>query len=460
MKTESVPWPPELEGLPLSSIERFHLLDSTPSYPNNNFARFVLAGQLDPEIAQRAWHQVFQRHPLIAARVEQRGRRRVWVRDPAELAQVDWRAPLPPSQQMHRIDPGRERGVQVRAGTVRGRTEVMFHAHHVALDGVGGIQFTTDWLRIYDNLARGRAPGHGLPRLDSGRLRDRNDLRMGSRRYIGQLWKQPVGLYGAAKFVGRRIVPLVDPPDSETDWDWHTQPLILGEWLSPGSTMVLRERAQQIGVSFNSLLLGKLFQFLADWRCRESSGRDRDWLRVILPINLRDISDRRLSACNRTTLVQIDRRPIDSRDEFRYLRSLDREVEVIRRWQLGKLFLLAIRGLSVSEGWLEAAARRRKCRGTAVFTGLGEPLGRCGFVRQDDRIQIGGLPLESFDFVGPVRWGTPLYVNWQKHLTQTRISFHVDPRAIHPERAGAMLRQYVDLLEETAAQGSGGGGPS
>ncbi|MCH2181655.1 MAG: hypothetical protein MK108_06575 [Mariniblastus sp.] len=445
--------------LRLTSMERFHLLDDNPGYYNGTFAKFEFEGELDPQLAQQALDLAIHRHPLVHARVESDGSRLNWVRVPDFQLPVDWQREATDYGPTRRIDIFREPGVHVYVGSDRDSKFMLFHGHHTTCDGIGGVQFTTDWLTIYDNLVHQREPFAGLPRLDPGMLPQRNKLRMFSRRYLKHLWKQPVGLFGAVKFIFRKIRPLYPVPESLPeslpDWQPDAQPAITGTWLDVATTANLRKHALDRQVAFNTLLMSEFFLCLQDWRVEELAQTGDDWIRLIVPMSIRDLSDRRQSAINRATIVQVDRQRKDFQDRDRFLARLDREIAIIRGWQLSKIFLLAIRAMAATPGMLARSSASRKCRGTAVYTNLSEPIGRLGLPRHGDSFAAGNLRIKSFDYAGPIRPGTPIYLAIQKHLERTRVSMHYDPRVIVASQAEKLLSSYIKRLKALATSGDG-----
>ena len=447
MKHSRNPWA-GIFPLPLTSMEQFHLLDDHPEYSNSTFAKFELEGAIDPVLAQQALELAVERHPILNARIQSKGRKRWWVWVPDFRLTADWNRQAEDHGPSRAFDMDQEPGVHVYAGSSPTSTFVLFHGHHSTCDGLGGIQFTTDWLRIYDNLVRQREPLKGLPALDPKLLKNRNHLRLFSKRYLSHLWKQPIGLFGATKFIFRKIKPLYPSPQNGPVWDGMTQPAIIGQWVDGAETGRLRQQALEQNVTFNSLVMKEFFLCLQQWRTGEMGQAGDDWIRLIVPMSIRDISDRRQTATNRATVVQVDRRGRDFEDPVRLLTGLDREVEIIRHWQLGKIFNLAIRAMAMVPGMLARSSKNQKCRGTAVYTNLSEPVGRLGLPKNGDSVEVGHMRLKSFDYVGPIRRGTPIYVAVQKHLERTRLSMHYDPRIIDAEQARTLLSRFRDRLKK------------
>ncbi len=325
-----------------------------------------------------------------------------------------------------------------------GQTEISFFTQHVLCDGAGGTQFIGDWMRFYHNLVHCDEPQKGLKALDPKLLLKRSQLDLLSRQYLGQLWKQPLGIYGAAKFVGRQPIQLGANVQGLSDWNYQTQPLIISRWIAPAVSRKLKLRAQAAGVTVNSIFVAELFRTLHD-QSPISIENHRRWLRVILPMSLRTFADRRMTSTNRATVVQIDRRPADF-GRIDYLQAIDREIGIIRKWHLSKLFLLAMRSMSLVPGRLQRAARSDKCRGTIIFANLSEPFGRLGLPMENNDIRVGNLLLKTIDMAGPIRHRTPANFTFLKHLNRYRLSLHADPRVLTNQQVTELLDAFCDRM--------------
>jgi hypothetical protein len=386
---------------------------------------------------------------LINTIVQQQGKRLVWD------------GHLPPSQTLRWADfsrpPGFERldlrrlpGVQLLFRVSDNETEIWVHAHHATLDGGAGIQIANEWLAAYANLVAGQPIDQGIPRLDNEQLRKRSSLNLLSWNYLQHLYKQPIAMFGASKFLFRKFGLL-------TQSIFHRSapvvlhdafPTIVSRWIEPEVVESLRGQARQHGVMLNTVMIAHLYITISQWRAKHQFGRPDDWLRILMPMSIRGMGDRRLSATNRSAVVQIDRRPADFENTEQLLQGLDREIGIIRVWQLNKIFLIAIRTMSVFPGWLRASAENDKYRGTLVFTNLGTPFSRNKRLRTADGIVAGNLKLIEFDWVGPVRKGIGVNLSVQQHDNRIRLSMHVDPRQVDVSVAEELMDAYVDRLRQ------------
>jgi hypothetical protein len=203
--------------------------------------------------------------------------------------------------------------------------------------------------------------------------------------------------------------------------------------------------------------MAKLFAAIGRFS-KDESAKDKRAFRIILPMNIRKPEDRDLPSCNRTALVQIDRTyAIGVADSDRFCQLIDREIKIIRGWQLEKIFLISIRLLSVSGSWLKSVANSPKSRGAAVFTHLGQPLKKASIhsrrLQEKNGVAAADLlQLESADFAGPVRSGTPANISISRVGQELRLSLHYDANALSAEQAAQLLDFYREELTLKADQ--------
>ncbi|MEM7453833.1 MAG: hypothetical protein AAF456_05685 [Planctomycetota bacterium] len=446
--------------LRINSIEKFHLFDDADSFPNNLFCRFVFDGKADRDHAIEAIRFFEDRHPMARAVVEpfDGSIPRKWIEartDQLPSSTIIWeqgRPAQPPFDfSPEPLDLTRQCGLQIFVRQFENRTEAMVQVHHAVFDGGGGIQVINDWLTAYNNLNNGRPADAGAKKLDPGQLIRRNHLGVFSRAYLRHIYKQPIALFGAIKFLFRSFVRL-----GNRNVDSRSRKLrpaeITGRWLPPESLSKLRSEAERLGVHLNSILLARLFYSVEAFR----SGGDDQWIRVILPMSIREVADRRLSAANRSAVVQIDRRQSNFSDKDAFVQYLNREVGIIRLWQFSKLFLMVIRMMSVFPGWLKRSARNPDSRGSLIFTNLGNPFSRNRNLhtreqRTGDEIvdtEVGNLVLREFDLSGPVKPGTPVNFTVQEHGPRLRITMHYDSREISESDAMRLFDVYETSLND------------
>lgn len=436
--------------LPLTSIEQFHLLDHQPEFPNNLLVALRFEGHFEFELFNQSLKHAARMHPLLGCVVQDRSGRSFWVRGPDVDLLVDatdsenWFQPIDLS-----IHPG------IRCYLTSNETGkddvtrpiVWFQFHHAACDGAGVIQFLTKAFHAYDNLVAKRDIDAGFRVPNHQQLARRGILGLTKWRYLKHLWKLPVGLFGATKFIFRKHRGLVDKPDStDISASCPNPPTMIGHWISRDTLRQLRALASQGKVTLNTLMLTELFRATHDWNMKQSRGSQSEWIRMVVPMNIRSVSDRWLPATNRSTVVQIDRRPAQFENYQGLLAGIDTEINVIRNWHLDKIFLIAIRCMSIFPKWLRAAARNQKCRGAAVWTNMGEPSRRAKFLSKDGLTQTGNLRLVEMDVAGPVRQLTPVNICVMQYHNKMRLTMRIDTRQLSLGDAQQLMDCYVERL--------------
>ena len=172
-------------------------------------------------------------------------------------------------------------------------------------------------------------------------------------------------------------------------------------------------------------------------------------------MSIRTAADRAAVAANRTAIVQIDRQPpATGEDLIPFCQSIDYEINFIRRWQLEKIFLIAIRLASFSNSWLAKTANNPVSRGAAVFTHLGRPFKRAMIHLNRVSKSAENLPFArpiDFDLAGPVRTGTPINIAFARFDHRLKISLHYDSQVISASEADRLLATIVDLFSAEVA---------
>lgn len=444
----------ELLPLRMTSIERFHLLDDSRAWPNWIGSQLSFAGALDEGTAREALRITLQRHVWGHCRADSHRWRWHWTPHPDGTpafhfsTDPEGRNWLP--EQLP--DPRSESAARFCGWTNGVDSRISFLVHHALADGLGGLQFVRDWLLVYDNLFHGRAPASGLPPLEPGRLLRRNQLGLLRWSYLRHLWKQPLALFGASKFLFRRFAILAEAPDrngalpnSSHDGPW---PRLLSLPIDAATLQAVKQAARKWNISLNEWLLGCLFEAVASWRSERTDQPDDPWLRMIVPISLREKSDTGLPAANRTTLVQLDRRTSDFHPRIRLMQGLRFELGVIRQWQLDRIFLVAIRVVGLHNRWLAFTARWQKQRATIMLTNLGKPLLRTGLQRDGDCLLVGPLRLERMELVAPVKNGMPAAFAVHQYRNQLQIDLQYDPVALTRDDASRLLELFAARIRD------------
>lgn len=439
--------------LRVTSIERYHLSDETPQNPNVIGCDLHVRGDVDLDIATAALRKVAERHPMISARLNGQA----WDIDPSNADLLKWEICNASDSD---LEHGDLRIIDLADGLAcrfimrrhDAGAQLSFRLHHAAADGGGGLQSVADWLVTYHRLqtCSDRPKSRAMrPEL----LNQRNNLRLLSRAFISKLWVQPIAILGATKFLFRRVQPLkpLDPIRSQKfPKDFTT----LRASLSADQMTRLKQEAESADATINEMILRALFLALHDFRKAYGYHRTGEWLRLIVPVSIRDFSDRGLSASNRASMVQLDRTDRDFNDPKGLLWGLNYELTNIRKWNLEKTFLLLVRCFSIVPGWIDRIAAKDICRATSVLTNLGSPFDRLKLERVDGKLQSGNLLVEDVDLVVPLRRKTPIGLATLRYAGEQKICLHFDPVEVDHFEAEILLEKVVQHLTIPAVEGA------
>jgi len=472
---------PEIEfgsRVRMTSIEAFHLQSGCEQWPNCITGRFHFNGLIDIRLAKQAWIHCLSRQRFTAWRVEPRGYPH-WkvVRDDGRLKElaeslfheqtVDHWPDCETEQSFpgmnHRglpaIDAVKDKGFAMWCvrSTNDNRTTVLFSADHTIGDGAGALDFARQWMMVYHNLVSGKDINRGLVKFDWQRWKSRSKLGLFKWSFLKFLPCQAIGLFGATKFVLRKFSTIEPADHFEQEFD---SPGMIGQTISPNLLHEVNDRAERLGVSVNSLLMTVLFRSMKKIKASieadaSSDWCERKWIRLLLPISIRRLADRKLPCTNKASIVQIERTIEQVSNADAAAQSIDREVRIIMGFKLDYVFLIAIRMLSVIPAALRFIAGNQKSRGTAVFTNLGEPFRK---TRTCDFQTVGNLELVDYDLCGPIRNGTPINFSWLtfrrlmdgKRVAHGRVSLHYDRSFVSHDCAQAMLQVFVKELQDVA----------
>ncbi len=431
----------------LVPFEKLMYFLDQPSFPNSLGIRLRFDGQINRAAALAAAEVAFGRHPGFQVIVDRERLRFVDNEEPfrnfrwIELSSADEAHPMQPT------DVHRDGGGMFWFVAAPGGCSVALIGNHTLTDGVGGLQVISDWLLEYHRVITGGKPS--LSKLSPERLALRGRLNLLNRKFLSKLLFQPIALFGASKFLFRRTVPLLSHSGNEVVIEPpSTYPNILTRRLSVSQTDRIKVLATECAGTPNDILAGALFVAIARWRKRHSHQNERDWIRLLIPLSIRTMADRRLTACNRVSMVQVDRQPRQMIDTGALLASVSRELRVIRQWQLDRTLLLALRLSSLVPGQLRRMARNPRNRATSLLTNLGNPFDRLPLPKDDHSILVGNLKLFGVELVAPMLRGVPIALAVAEFLKQWTICLNFDARLVAAKQAGEFLDEFERAIGE------------
>lgn len=446
--TADVPLPNlgDLFPLRLTPFEHYMLLDDRDTWPMTFVVELRFLGALRPEAVEQAVHAAAVRQPMLRAVVEGANGGPQWV--PAlNLPTVQWLtdATRTLGQRPARIDLSREPGLRVFAAATSTHSSILLHIHHACCDGQGARQLVVDLLTGY---ARACGPGQPLPAwsvLDYRALQRRNEFVGGSAPAEAQTsaWEK---LRGAFHF---HI--LTPDPVTPVTASRHTSNDILKHAFSQEATERLRQGVRTAGVNVNDAAVAVLFQTLAAWN-RRLGGAARRRLRIMMPMDLRDLRDDDLPAANRMSFTFLARKIGECHEGTEFLHGVRVESQYLQRVRIGLDFLGGISLAMKSPRLVASMMRITGCRATAVITNLGDPTKRFRrrFPREGRRPVIGNVLLDQIFGTPPIRPHTHVGLGICLSAGQLCVSMLGDQTALGDRRL-ELFAEYIERLKRLAA---------
>jgi hypothetical protein len=352
-------------------------------------------GPLSLPALEQALEVVAQRHPLLGSRVEEIGGRLCWVPGPTSipLARIGPEQVFRPQP----LDPRTGQGIRFYLVERSPGCSLFMQVHHACSDGTAARLILHDFSASYAQLTDPQGQHPPLSRLEPSRLLGRGRIEAASPVPVSsslrsQLldilrflfpWPQSVAPHPGGSPVGRPFAKRV---------------------LDPGESERVFERARRSGGGkLHELALSDLFDSLAGWQRDHHRGRPSARLRILIPMDLRQLADRRLPSCNRVTFAFLTRRLDQCGPDLS--QALKAEHDYIRHYRTDLDFL---RGLEFARDHrlLPMLLRLPISLSSAVLSNMGTVTPVRGFGLEKDGVRLGDALCHHASGASPVRSGT------------------------------------------------------
>lgn len=431
--------------LPLTPFEEYALRDGTPSHPMEFFYRLTFDGPLDAAAIAAAAGESFRRHPLLAARVEQRPGRlpRFVAAEPAQFVVVmDGAAELPPIPALDIAHGPLARLLLVKRPD--GMADIIGQFHHVACDGLGALAFLGDFCALLDAKLRNDRPPPAT--TDPFRLRGRGRYGLDSWKLVRSLPAQARGLEGVWKFLMHRPVRLAPRAPVEQPTGFHRLQRATAEFHGD-DVRGLRRAATAAGISLNEFAAAALLEAISDALPSSACSHARDRLRLSIPMNMRRPTDRRLPAANVVSMVFLDREPSEIASST-LATSLHDEMQLIKRLGLGMTFLYTLAVARCLPGGIARLVGDRSTAATALFTNLGRIFSR-HVEERGGCVQAGSQRLVGVEPLAPLRRGTALAMAAVEYGGTLSFTLRTDPQAVDATTTVALRDAFACRLRHS-----------
>ncbi len=343
-------------------------------------------GRLNLDACREALEVVAQRHVLLTARVENRA----WVPTGQTIPLVH----VPAGQTWLRQPLYPEAGQGMRCYVVEQPegSSLYLHISHACCDGTALRFIFQDFASAYCRSAVPDKEWPELTRLEPSRLPLRGQLdglperptqRFELLEVLRFLFPWPQALKPQPGPVGRR-------PFSK-------------RILDPSETQRVMDRSARRDAKLAEQSISDLFATLADWQVAHGVARGRNRLRILIPMDLRSLEDRRLPACNRVTFAFLTRRLEECGLDL--TQALAGERDYIKTYRTDLDFLLGM-GFARRHGLLPLILKMPLPLASAVLTNMGDVTPLRGFPILPEGLLMGDVLCHHTSGATAVRPGT------------------------------------------------------
>lgn len=426
------------------------LQDARASYPMTCGATFRFEGRFDRQRLEEATRETLDRHPMFRALISYPwGRRARWIaadRYP-ELRWVE-DAEVEAFEQSTPIDLRHEPGLRIWVKERGDQSELLFEFHHGCADGAGGLLFIEDLLTLYAS----KFDGHRtlpLPPPQFHRLLNRGRFDGAS----GWSWERLRAQMSILPELKRFATRMPQPLQRSTQQPIGVVPAAPARRMSThvlDSEVVslLRETAVQHGATLNDLLISALFITVQRWNARRKQVRPNDWLRILMPANLRNRADLDTPASNRMSYAFLTQRVRDVCDLPTAMRAVAAETNRVRRLRLPMAFLSQLGLLDATRFGLPLMLSERRCFATAVLSNVGDPTRRfrSRLPRENGLVVVGNVRLTGMQGITALRPLTRAAVFVNTYADQITINTRLDPTCFAPAETERFSDSFLEHL--------------
>jgi NRPS condensation-like uncharacterized protein len=442
-----------LPPLKLTPFEEYMFFDDCPDYPMTGVFRLRFSGKLNFDAMQAAVEQTVERHPLVRAIVRVDAKLGyVWdVADSSTIKLERWTADANNEYPIASfIDLTKTVGTRVWLVENSEAHDLVAQIHHACTDALGMCLFVEDLLMLYAKNV-GAIENHvQLRPLDNQRMPLRNNFGLTWKKTLRLIPLQILGLHVVGKFFLRNAVPLGTPAQEEVHANLQVvfpSPMSLD--LDADTTSKVIAAAKSKNVTVNDLLARDLFLAINAWRSQHETPLKKGWVRFFVPINHRVPQDATLSAANIMSAVFLERHPGQLTDPESLLRSLQAQMQKVKRNQLGFLFIAAHALFSRIPRLRHHVIHQRQCISSCVFSNIGVVFKHSSLPQRDGKLLIGDMTLDKIDFVAPLRPLTAAAFCVSTYARRLSINLHFDPRVISRQQAEELLQMLNCRIHES-----------
>lgn len=433
-------------SLPLTPFEEYLLEENRPDFPCWIIVKFHFTGKFERSVLQMALDQTLARNPLLRSVVKRQGSRLFWQEKPDWKLPIEWLLGTLPSAwpKWRNLDLFQEPGFRLLLVEFETGTEMIFHVHHAIFDGKALRDVLYDLLNFY-SIAKGHSVP--IPEFKPEIFTKRNRLGGTLIDRFKALPSQIIGMRLTQRFLKKTITPLAHSPHVPLQSSLPPEyPALVSRRLPEELFRKVRDEAMKLKVTVNDLFIRDLFFSLGEWWDLESKGAPEDWVRVVLPVDMRKPVDRFLSAANITSIVSIDRRMKSLGKREWLLTRAHEDMNWVKHRGLRFTFWTLLRICRMRTNGIRRYSERKGCQGTIIFANHCQLITRSPLRNKQRKMEVPGAILEDMTMVSPIRPGTTAALVIGTYAGNLLADLHYDPRYHTEAQADRLLQIFIDQL--------------
>ena len=438
--------------LSVSPFEEYLLRDDRPGYPMTMPLVLMFRGKVDIGILKEAFHNTIVREPLFCAVVQRNKNRHYWVPAPA-LPQFVTEPNSIIEEGVERIIPldvAKNPGVHCCYTPLHDGFALRLQVHHAVCDGLGSILFMGNWMAEYARLI-GDDPLMAANPVVPIRIQARTNFHA-DLPHTPARWKIVRSfIRELSHWFGRPLYRLSPMDDPNTDsphgrfGNTDVNPVLLWKTITGADLARIRQKSQSLGVSLNSYLTGQYYLYLCN-RLGANKISDRQWIRLLIPTNLRKPVHFDIPASNMIGYAFLDRRISECIDSETFYQNIDHTINIIKKWEMGTMFISVIEILRRIPFALPMILSSQNCLSTSVFSNIGNPCKILPYRRfqESGTIEAGEAKLYRIIGAPPIRPGTPICCGLIRQNDELTLSMIVDAAKFGLESCRKFHGNFID----------------
>lgn len=439
----------------LTPFERYMFEDDCDRYPMEFLLRLQLQEPLCLQCLQSTLKKLQDRHPLYFATIRRSIRGLCWKLGTTSPRLTQHQAGAGPQKIKDlATDLRKDSGLQLSLSRSEHQCEVWLRVHHCCSDARGALDFLADAMGLYrchhspverlraESDERDSECGHEASEITEPVSRRRTGF---SQNYLGYLdptsgrCRRLFGYYASRprSIVKGKQAPPVATASQGLAFATRRFDFDSDEWR-------MSRQSEVNSPSFNDGVLASAFNALNN-HVDLPIGFMRNVIRIAVPVDQRRSHGATDMACNRCSMVFVDRDAGQIADDRLLLESVTNEMQEVRRQQLCTVLHDFLRLMNCIPWGIRAAiAVNQSHPVTSVVSNLGE---LCPSLRRSlpEARGHGRLPFGAeLDFLVPLRRGTRATFGVVTFARKVQMCLTYDPQFISLSRAEDILKHATD----------------